>query len=274
MDVDIWLAPLSQSRAVLAGCIAVLCPSEVERASRYATAELRSRFAFSRGALRHILSCYTDEPPSALKFDSGPYGKPLLRHSACCFNVSHSGLLMACAVSQKPVGVDIEPMREIPLMLAIASKHFAVGEYKRLVTLPAVYRTRGFFECWTRKEALIKATGLGLSQGLDRFEVTFGPGVLPKLVQINDLSDDCEHWELHSFDLAEDHCGAIAVRARNIRLRFAQLGTDKIAGPAVELQNLHGPKSELLANAGVEGQKTTAYSSADSLLPKVIEPGR
>jgi len=251
MDVDVWTAQLTQSRTVLAGCVAALCPSEVERAGRYATAELRSRFAFSRGALRHILSFYTDESPALLKFDSGPYGKPLLRRSTCSFNVTHSGLLMACAVSQMvPVGIDIEQMREMPHMFAIASGHFTPGECERLGALQAVYRTRGFFECWTRKEAFIKATGLGLSQGLDRFEVTFGPGVIPRLVRIDDLSDTPDRWELHAFDLAEDYCGAVAIRARNIRLGFHQLETDKIAGAAGELQSLDAPKSELLASFG------------------------
>ena len=251
LSVDVWTAQLNQSRPVLAGCVAALCPSEVERASRFATAELRSRFAFSRGALRYILSCYTHESPELLKFDSGPYGKPLLRSPACCFNVTHSGLLMACAVSQMaPVGIDVEQIREMPDMFAIADGHFAPGECERLGALPALYRTRGFFECWTRKEAFTKATGLGLSQGLDHFEVTFGPGVFPRLVRVDGMSEAPEQWELHTLDLAEDYCGAVAVRARNIRLRLHQLETDKIARSTVKGQPFDTPKSELLASLG------------------------
>lgn len=251
MGVDVWTAKLDQPQTVLAGCVAVLCPSEVERASRFATAELRSRFAFSRGALRYILSCYTGASPDLLKFDCGPYGKPLLRSPACCFNVTHSGRWMACAVSQTaPVGIDVEHIREMPDMFAIAKGHFAPGECERLGALAAVYRTRGFFECWTRKEAFIKATGLGLSQGLRHFEVTFGLGVVPRLIRLDGLADDPEQWELHTLDLAEDYCGAVAARARNIKLRFHQLETDKIAGSTVEVQRFHAPKSKLLASFG------------------------
>jgi phosphopantetheinyl transferase len=93
LGVDVWTAQFNQSRTVLAGCVAVLCPSEIERASRFATARLRSQFAFNHGALRYILSCYTHESPELLKFDSGPYGKPLLRSQACCFNISFAGAI-------------------------------------------------------------------------------------------------------------------------------------------------------------------------------------
>ena len=251
LGVDVWTAQFNQSRTVLAGCVAALCPSEIDRASRFATAELRSQFAFNHGTLRYILSCYTHESPELLKFDSGPYGKPLLRSQACCFNVTHSGLLMVCAVSRiAPVGIDIEHIREMPDMVAIANGHFAPGECERLGALPALYRTRGFFECWTRKEAFIKATGRGLSQGLHHFEVTFGPEVVPRVVRLDGRSDAPEQWELHTFDLPEDYCGAVAVRARDIRLRFRQLEPDKIASSTVEVQRFDALRSELLASFG------------------------
>lgn len=249
MGVDVWTAQFNQSRTVLAGCVAVLCPSEIERASRFATARLRSQFAFNHGALRYILSCYTHESPELLKFDSGPYGKPLLRSQACCFNMTHSGLLMVCAVSgMASVGIDIEHIREMPDMFAIANGHFASGECERLGALPALYRTRGFFECWTRKEAFIKATGLGLSQGLHHFEVTFGPEVVPRLLRWDGRSDVPGQWELHTFDLPEDYCGAVAVRARNTRLRFRQLEPGKIAGSTIEVQRFDALRRDLFAS--------------------------
>jgi 4'-phosphopantetheinyl transferase len=251
LGVDVWTAQFNQSRTVLAGCVAALCPSEIERASRFATAELRSQFAFNRGALRYILSDYTHESPERLKLDTGPYGKPLLRSQPFCFNVTHSGLLMVCAVSRTaPVGIDIEHIREMPDMFAIANGHFAPGECERLRALPALYRTRGFFECWTRKEAFIKATGLGLSQGLHHFEVTFGPGVVPRLVRLDGRPDAPEQWELHTFDLPKDYCGAVAVGARNIRLRFHQIELDRIAGSTAEVQRFDALRSELLAGFG------------------------
>jgi len=158
---------------------------------------------------------------------------------------------MACAVSQMaPIGIDVEQIREIPGMFAIANGHFAPGECERLGALPAVYRTRGFFECWTLKEAFIKATGLGLSQGLHHFEVTFGPGVFPRLVRVDGLYDAPEQWKLQTLELAEDYCGAVAVRARNIRLSLHQLETNKIAGSTVKGQLFDTARSELLASFG------------------------
>jgi 4'-phosphopantetheinyl transferase len=110
-----------------------------------------------------------------------------------------------------------------------------------------VYRTRGFYECWTRKEAFVKAIGLGLSHGLERFEVTFGPGVVPRIVRIDDLPATAEHWELHAFDLNPDYCGAVAVRARDSKLVIHSLERTGIADLAFETATMDGRKRELLA---------------------------
>ena len=212
LGVDVWTAQFNQSRTVLAGCVAALCPSEIERASRFATAELRSQFAFNRGALRYILSDYTHESPERLKLDSGPYGKPLLRSQPFCFNVTHSGLLMVCAVSRTaPVGIDIEHIREMPDMFAIANGHFAPGECERLRALPALYRTRGFFECWTRKEAFIKAVGKGLSIPLNSFDTFMPIGASGReLVTIED-APDVPQWWLCDLQVPEGYAGALVI---------------------------------------------------------------
>jgi 4'-phosphopantetheinyl transferase len=239
MEADLWIVEFCQSQTVLRGCVATLSNSEVERAVRFATAQLRSRFAFNRGVLRYILSRYTDETPALLRFASGPHGKPFLPCSTVNFNVSHSGDYLACAVTRDvPVGIDIERIRDIPELFAIARGHFSPRECEQLEALPASYLTRGFFECWTRKEAFVKATGLGLSQGLDHFEVTSGPG-----------SGSSEAWGIHPLDLAYSYCGAFAAEARNISFtyyRLRPLDIDQIVSSPVSVPPLNTRQAGLL----------------------------
>jgi 4'-phosphopantetheinyl transferase len=187
-DVEVWTALLDQPRSVLEVCVASLSRPELDRACRFATPKLRSHFAVTHAAIRHILARYTHRSPEQLQFVAGFHGKPVLPHSEWHFNITHSGAFVACAVTRMaPVGIDIERIHWMPDMQAIADAHFTRAEYKRLSALPVEDRTRGFFECWTRKEAFIKATGRGLSQRLDGFEVTFGPGSVPRILRVETL---------------------------------------------------------------------------------------
>jgi 4'-phosphopantetheinyl transferase len=250
MEADVWIVESCHSQTVLRGCVAALSNSEVERALRFATAQLRSRFAFNRGVLRLILSRYTGSTPALLRFASGPHGKPFLPCSTVNFNVTHSGDYLACAVTRDvTVGIDIEKIRDIPELFAIARGHFSPRECEQLEALPAFYLTRGFFECWTRKEAFVKATGLGLSQRLDHFEVTFGPDSAPRLVQICGGSGFSEGWGIHALDLAASYCGAFAAEARNISYiyyRLGQLDIDRIVSSPVSVPPLDTRQAALL----------------------------
>jgi len=234
-DVDVWIAPLDQPSSVLVRCAASLSRSEVSRARRFATPELRRNFVVSRGAVRLLLAQYIGRGPATLEFEVGPHGKPFLRQSTLQFNVAHSGLLLTCAVTRiVPVGIDIERIRELQGMLAIARGHFARSEFERLATLSLQCRTRGFFECWTRKEAFIKATGLGMSRGLGWFEVTFGDGRESIELRTNIPSEAIEYWTLCAFCPAPDYCGAVAVRANNPKLAFHHIAWDVLANTATD----------------------------------------
>jgi 4'-phosphopantetheinyl transferase len=226
-NVDVWIASLNQSRPVLSACLAVLSPSEIHSAGRFATVELKEHFVVSRAARRHILARYTGQGPALLEFETTLHGKPFLPHFEWHFNVSHSGSLFACAVTRPmPVGIDIERIQEITHLFEIASDHFALGESARLRKMQPDCQTQGFFECWTRKEAFVKATGLGLSQDLRGFEVAFGPGMVPQILSLYDSSRSAEQWSLRAFDPGPDYCGALAIRAQSVRLAFYNLEPD------------------------------------------------
>lgn len=126
--------------------------------------------------MRTIMAQYTDTPPAELQFSYDKYGKPALNTPAVedhlHFNLSHSGELALLAVTGiAPVGVDIEYAGPFDNMPDVAERFFSPAEYRAWSELPTHERTQGFYHCWTRKEAVIKALGLGLSAPLDAFDV-------------------------------------------------------------------------------------------------------
>lgn len=178
------------------------------RAARFRFERDRGMFVCCRAALRRILAERTGQDAGSLAFQAGAHGKPALVGGGIEFNVSHSGEWFACAVSaQGPVGVDVEEIHALRDMLTVAQHHFAPAEVKRLFAIPEQDRKRSFFECWTRKEAVIKATGEGLSRRLDSFEVAFGPGVEPALLRLDQRLNP--GWEMQSFDPAPGYVAAL-----------------------------------------------------------------
>jgi len=104
----------------------------------------------------------------SVKFNRTTYGKPYLEgYDDFHFNLSHSGSWVVCAVSSKPVGIDIEKIREVDL--DIAKRFFSKEEASDLFAKEDNEKTEYFFELWTLKESYIKADGRGLSLPLNSF---------------------------------------------------------------------------------------------------------
>ena len=106
--------------------------------------------------------------------------------------------------------VRIDPLEELRELEGVARRLFAPGEHRALCRLPAPARLRGFFECWTRKEAVVKALGVGLSVPLDSFEVAFGRGVAPGIARIDLDAPPPSAWSLVDLEPLEGVIGAVA----------------------------------------------------------------
>lgn len=154
--------------------LALLDDDERGRASRFRFAGDRARFVAAHAMTRIAIGRATGCPPDALRFTAGPFGKPRLAESAIDvrFNLSHAGDRALLALTRgREVGIDIEEHRPLDV-LDLAARFFAVDEIHALEALPASEREEAFYRCWTRKEAFIKALGLGLSLPLDCFSVS------------------------------------------------------------------------------------------------------
>ena len=148
--------------------LALLDEREREGGQRLRTTELQQRYFTAHTALRQILGWRLNCLPDRLLFHHNAHGKPHLAYHRLAFNLSHSGSYALIAMAEHgTVGVDLErrdPLRELDLM---ADQVFAASELLFFRALPATQRQHAFFIAWTRKEAALKALGLGLPGGME-----------------------------------------------------------------------------------------------------------
>jgi len=147
---------------------------ERARADRFRFLRDRGRFIAARGRLRALLGRYAEQAPAQLEFDSGPYGKPALRDTNGAdqlhFNLSRSDGVGVVAIGlAEELGIDVERIRPFDDALAIAERMFGPEEHRALRALPEEAQPAAFFRYWTRKEAVVKSLGRGLSHPLDAF---------------------------------------------------------------------------------------------------------
>lgn len=212
--VDLWTWSLRTEARQFDAYWRLLSPEERARAERFVFERDRHRFVAARARMREVLGEIVGEPARTVHFEYGAQGKPSLAGVASLhFNLSHSAdraLLAICA--ELPVGVDLEALGSADL--ALAQRFFSDDECAQLMALPKHQRSRGFFECWTRKEAFIKALGTGLSTPLNAFTVSLGSDTPPRLLWIDPVIDGTvDAWALASLEPGENYLGAIAVRA-------------------------------------------------------------
>jgi 4'-phosphopantetheinyl transferase len=166
--VRLWLADLDAEDPGAAD--AWLSPSEKARAARFAFARDARRYRAGHVVLRRLLHAHDDLPPRA-EFEIGPHGKP--SSGGRPFNVSDSGSHLLVALGDTggaDIGVDLELLRPMDDSAELAERHFTAAERASLAAAPAEEASRCFLGGWTRKEACLKALGLGLGVDTSRFE--------------------------------------------------------------------------------------------------------
>jgi len=224
--VHVWRASLECDSARLKMFTQTLGDDERSRAQRFVFDRDRNSFIAARGILRDLLGRYSGCNPSEIEFVYGPNGKPALAHrtsaSLVSFNLSHSHGIAVVAVTQKnEIGIDVERIQPERASEGVAKRYFAPEEVEELLSLPVDQRTEGFFLCWTRKEAYVKALGEGLRFPLDRFRVSLSPGKPGQLYGNADA-----HWSIEAFDPSFNsearYVGAVVAKGKNSCVEYYQ----------------------------------------------------
>jgi len=222
-EVHVWRAALNRAASQVQSLQRTLTADEQARAERFYFQKDRERFVVGRGLLRIILGRYLNLEPNQLRFDYSPYGKPSLAPEidggGLRFNVSHSHELALYAVTRgREIGIDVERLRPDFASEQIAERFFSPREVAELRALPPEVQTEAFFNCWTRKEAYIKAIGEGLSHPLDQFDVSLVPGQPASLLSTRTNPSEAARWSLLALIPSPDYVAALAVEGHGWRL--------------------------------------------------------
>lgn len=223
-DVHVWAARLDVSSEERARLAAALSADEQERAARFRYENLRQRFVIGRGRLRQMLGRYLNVDPAALEFAYSDHGKPLLAAkfagAGIHFNLAHSQDLALFAFTRAgDLGVDVEMIRPLKDMKELVARFFSPRECERFREVADADRASAFFNLWTRKEAMLKATGEGIAGSLSAVEVCFLPGEPAQVIRVSGDAEAASRWSLRELAPAEGFVGAVAVRTGQIHLR-------------------------------------------------------
>ena len=214
-EVHVWLLELDVAESLREELGSVLSPDERERAENFKLSSPRRRCVVSRAVLRIILGQYVQVDPDRLVFRYAPHGRPTLvassEKSVPDFNLAHSGDLALIAVSlNRGVGVDIERQRWKDSLERIASRYFSPRECELVRAAAPAEKANCFFSLWTRKEAILKATGSGI-RDLSKIEV------VPEL-QVTMEDSGVDRWTLMDLPPISEFASALAVEGPGVRL--------------------------------------------------------
>jgi 4'-phosphopantetheinyl transferase len=230
-DVHLWWMPLDEPPTVVAALGPVLSPDESERAARFVFPRHRDRFIVGRAGLRGLLADYLRTKPAEIPLSATEYGKPHLSSRAGAlnirFNVSNAGGLALVGVTLgREIGVDLELVRPERADRRVAQRFFSSRELKDLGALRGEEWVRGFFRCWTRKEAYIKARGEGLSLSLDRFDVSVTARAAAEILAVRPDRGERSRWSMADVSPPGDPAwvAAIVVEGSGWRLREFEAG--------------------------------------------------
>jgi len=214
-DADIWRLNISLNSPLLEDFKLILSHGEIDRANRYLQEKDSTRFIVSRGGLRRILGMYLNTPPAAIELAESKNKKPFIVNpgdTGLYYNVSHSNNWIVIAIANSEIGIDTEFVDSNLDYLEIISDVFSPDEVDYIKQGNS---SKLFFTLWTRKEALIKATGQGMDENFKAIPCVDGDHVMTDKIVSSD-----SNWLITSLELDENYLASVATNSTLREIRF------------------------------------------------------
>lgn len=211
-QIHIWYININDYQNHTNELMHYLDDQENKRAQQFKFAKDRNSFICSHAILRRLLSKYCNCDQKKILYNYNAFNKPSLNNDYNInFNLSHSFHRGIIAITKNhPIGIDIEYMKNKPILDDLAKRFFSAHEYNEYKILPQQQKTLGFYNCWTSKEAFVKAVGMGLTFPLKNFTVNLNPELKAKILSSKNQTININEWKLHRFIVENQYCIAIA----------------------------------------------------------------
>ena len=172
-SIHLWKVDVDNDPKIISELKKNLDYDELKRSERFAFEKDRNQFITAHGMLRNILSRYMDFSPSQIQFKRTSNGKPYVHFPTTFikFNISHSENLILIALADHEIGIDLEKVKDSFEYNELSKTYFSHHEQKEITSSPLPKKT--FYKLWTRKEAVLKASGIGITDELKNIEICF-----------------------------------------------------------------------------------------------------
>ncbi len=206
--IDVWHASFAGERAAVAERLRLLSAPERRRADGYRVHRDRERFITSRGLLRVRLGAYLGCDAASVPVTADANGKPAA--SGTQFNVAHAGDVIVLVFAGRPLGVDVEWLGRRFDPARLSARCLTASERHLWQQVDPARQREAFLRLWVRKEACVKASGVGLRLPLGQIDVT------DNIAEYAPAGDGCTAWPgvtWHVGDVAiePDYIAAIAL---------------------------------------------------------------
>lgn len=214
-EIHLWCASIKGHQKDIDRYQKLLSPPERKRVENLRFKESRRTYTVCRGILREVLSSYVGKPPQELEIRKEDTGKPYLPHSRIQFNLSHSEEHMLCAVTHgNPIGVDCQVVYEISNMDALVRDFYSSQERQLYDQCKKDNLSDFFFKTWVRKEAFMKATGLGFHLPSKHFSIITTKGDEPHLRFHRSNPISIKEWSIQDISVQPRYKAALAVQGK------------------------------------------------------------
>jgi 4'-phosphopantetheinyl transferase len=223
-EIHIYQTNLDKSPAEINNFKKLMSVDELQKAARFKFDIDRNNYITGRGFLRTILSQYLNTSPEDIMFSYAEKGKPYVKDIEIKFNLSHSKNYAVYAIAlNTEVGIDIEYLKNIPDAYDISERFFSEEEREELKKMNEDRISLAFLNCWTRKEAFIKAVGEGLSYPLADFSVSISPGSEPGILWIKKNINEVKEWTLYNIKTDQSYISSVAVKSTGKKIVYRDI---------------------------------------------------